>query len=231
MGNTFFTPAWRWQDHTQTELMLLQAYVSNVEAQLDQGLISFAKTHVVVFEEGTPDEQQRVFLDGIDMDDWDVESIYNEVLPRFHRSAALLTLCAWFEDRLANLCHAYQTETGSRLSLKDLKDSGVKGSRTYLCKVIGLELSGPNNERTWQDVLSVYRVRNAVAHLGGTLTSLNERERQVVQTTLALDPQSLELTDRSLSLALNVLRRYALQIASVARDYDKAQRALSKEHL
>lgn len=218
MGSFALTPLWFWASNTVSELVMLQAYVTNVETQLAKGLIGLVKPEKFIAYEGTEDEHERVIFDGIDSWDWDVEGIYKEHFPRLHRRAVLLTLCAWLEDNLEGLCRVFQRETGNPLAVHDLKHSGIGRALTYLKTVGQLDLDNDAHKTAWQQVKLIYDYRNKIAHTGGSLEGLKEQHRKKLAKTLSLNPESEELTEMSLSTVIEAFRTLLLTIRSAIQD-------------
>lgn len=214
---------WRWTDRWQTEHMMLNAYVTNIEAQLAKGLKGLVTPETFIVEEGTPDEHKRVIYDGIDDYDWDVDSIYNDYFPSLHRSAVLLTICAWFENALNDLCDGFQRETNNPLSVADTTGSGINRAKKYLITVGELDLDSTDHKLAWDQVTRIYKYRNAIAHVGGDLTSLKEQHRKAIEKTLALDPVTLDLTESSLSNALHDFYLLASSISVATRARERAR--------
>lgn len=213
---------WLWTDRWQAEHMMLRAYIQNIETQLTRGLKVLVDREEIVVEEGTPDEHQRIIYDGIDDYDWDIDSIYNEYFPSLHRSAVLLTICAWFENTLNALCAGFQRETSNPLSVAEVRGAGIHRAKRYLRIVGKLDLDSDEHKRAWDRVTKIYKYRNAVAHVGGDLASLKEQERAEIQKVLELDPTTLELSPNSLAEALDAFYRVASTISKATQERETA---------
>ncbi|MFI5089860.1 MAG: hypothetical protein ACHP7P_07360 [Terriglobales bacterium] len=100
-----------------------------------------------------------------------MEEIFEEYFPSLQRRSALLTVWGFLEHELDKLCLLYQSEKGFRLAFSDLSGKGIDRSTGYLEKVAGL--GGLKASREWDDIKTVQRIRNVIAHDDGKL-----RDRQ-----------------------------------------------------
>lgn len=172
------SPTARWAQETSDALSILSTYVTNVERQLELGLKEFVS---VIDEgrlgEGEPYEVNVKIYDGLEDHNWDISGIFEEYFPRLHRGSVLMTLCAFFEDRLNTLCRLYQEEQGLENEIHDSRDRGIVRARRYLAGIVGLDLTSPQFQAAWDRTRAVYEVRNNLAHSGSRLQRSHRKLR------------------------------------------------------
>lgn len=99
----------------------------------------------------------------IDDELWNV----SEVFPHLHRSAALLSIFAFFDHNLNAVCDALAEEHGKRLRVVDIHGRGLARAKIYLSKEIGIAF--PGTSEAWQELAQLNDLRNAIAHRDGLL--------------------------------------------------------------
>jgi hypothetical protein len=104
---------------------------------------------------------------GLDRSGWDLETIFEQYFPSLQRRSALLTLWGFVEHELDQLCSLYQSEKSFILTFSDLSGKGIDRSTAYLEKVAGL--NGLNASQVWDDLKTIQRIRNVIAHDDGRL--------------------------------------------------------------
>lgn len=216
-----------WGQMAMEHIVLLSAYVSNVERQLELGLDQFVSHRDTgKHGEGTPFEIEYEVLDGMSDHDWDVEGIYADTFPNLHRSSVFLTLCATFEHQLNVLCKHYQQERKLRVAFTDLKGRGVNRAEEYLTKVVGLTLDSRDSQATWKHLRDTYRVRNIIAHSDGRLEDRHMEERRVIERSrhLSLKGNEIRLSAGFLPDVLDRFRGVVLIIDQADRIWRSATR-------
>ncbi len=134
---------------------LITSFVQGIEKQAAESVAAFrASKH--------SDGHQ-----GLDEDSWDLKEIFEAYFPSLQRSSAFLTVWGFLEHELDKLCLQYQSEKGFGLTLSDLSDKRIDRSTSYLEKVAGLE--GLKSSKEWDEIKTVQRIRNVVAHDNGRL--------------------------------------------------------------
>lgn len=83
-------------------------------------------------------------------------------LPYLYRGSALLTILGFFEHNLNAVCESLRKERGVTTGITDLPGRGLRRSKLYITKHIGL--SFPSNSESWGLVLKYADVRNLIAH-------------------------------------------------------------------
>lgn len=164
---------------------LLDAYVSDIERQVQKGIVDFGTlAEQVTVESGHPDEQGKVVIvhQGLDDETWDLRAIFHEYFPGLQRRSALITLFSFFEHELNKLCSLFQTTEGFKLSLRDVAGSGIERARTYLYKVASLDLDQPAAH--WNEIRNIQSIRNVLVHVDGRLRSQEGVDRTALRRYL-----------------------------------------------
>lgn len=79
----------------------------------------------------------------------------------------MLTVSAYFEHELNELCRLYQSEKSFKLGLSDLGDKGIVRSSCYLEKMAGLDTHKTSEE--WDHIKKIQEIRNVIVHQDGKL--------------------------------------------------------------
>jgi hypothetical protein len=148
-------------------LELLETFAKGVEQQAADSILKYRSS--VPTEAG-----QR----GLDPQTWDLTIIFEEYFPTLQRRSAFLTIWGFLEHELDKLCLLYQSEKGFKLSFSDLSAKGVDRSTAYLEKVVGL--AGLKISKEWEDIRTIQRIRNVVAHADGKLQHPNGQTRDEI---------------------------------------------------
>ena len=142
---------------------LMHSFVRGVEKQATASLAEYRAKR-------TAREHQ-----GLDGDTWDLDSIFEEHFPSLQRRSALLTVWGFLEHELDKLCSLYQSEKGFKLAVSDLSEKGIDRSTNYLEKVAGL--NGLKASPEWNNLKTLQRIRNLIAHEEGKLRDRNGKPR------------------------------------------------------
>lgn len=164
---------------------LLDAYVSDIERQVEKGIDDFAnQAEQVVVEPEHPDEPGRVVTIHQGLDDvmWDLHAVFHEYFPALQRRSALITLYSFFEHELNKICSLFQMTEKYKLSLRDVAGSGIERARTYLRKVASIDLDQPAVH--WNEIRNIQRVRNLLVHADGRLPSNDHADRTPIHIYL-----------------------------------------------
>lgn len=135
---------------------LITSFVQGIEKQAAESVAAFRASKHSDGHQGLNNE-----------DSWDLKEIFEAYFPSLQRSSAFLTVWGFLEHELDKLCLQYQSEKGFGLTLSDLSDKGIDRSTSYLEKVAGLE--GLKSSKEWDEIKTVQRIRNVVAHDNGRL--------------------------------------------------------------
>lgn len=183
------SPTALWAQDTTDTLNILSAYVTNVERQLELGLKEFVSvTEEGLLGAGDPGEVNIKIYDGLDDHNWDISGIFQEYFPQLHRGSVLMTLCAFFEDRLNSLCVLYQNEQGLQHEFKHSRDRGIVRARKYLMGTVGLDLNSPRFQAAWDTTQAIYQVRNNLAHAGSRVQPSHSKLRAAIRKLRHIKP-------------------------------------------
>jgi hypothetical protein len=83
-------------------------------------------------------------------------------LPYLYRGSALLTILGFFEHNLNAVCESLRKEHGVTTGITDLPGRGLRRSKLYITKHIGLPF--PSDSESWGLVLKYADIRNLIAH-------------------------------------------------------------------
>jgi hypothetical protein len=135
---------------------LITSFVQGIEKQAAESVAAFkASKH---WKDGHQ---------GLDESSWDLKEIFEEYFPGLQRRSAFLTVWGFFEHELDKLCLQFQSEKGFGLTVSDLSGKGIDRSTSYLEKVAGLE--GLKSSKEWNEIKTMQRMRNVIAHDNGRL--------------------------------------------------------------
>ena len=92
------------------------------------------------------------------------EELWNvtENFPYLFRASALLSILGFFEHNLNVVCDALRKEFSKEVKITDLPGKGLKRSKQYISKVIGVNF--PANSKSWKILLKLSEIRNLIAH-------------------------------------------------------------------
>jgi len=95
--------------------------------------------------------------------------------PRILEASLFITLYAFLEHTLIQLCGIIGIRGGYSLRVSDVKGRGVEAARIYIKKAA--ELPFPDESRGWRDI-QIYRlIRNCIVHQDGRVSD-NDRKLQ-----------------------------------------------------
>lgn len=125
MVNPLKVPPWlrlqQWYPFRITpEVDLLHTYVQDMEAQVAHGVATYhAEKLTELYPDGAPQENAQVVTHHRDFNgyEWDVPRVFEIHFPNLQRSAAVITLCSFFEFELEQLCRFMHETRPSRLQL------------------------------------------------------------------------------------------------------------------
>lgn len=89
----------------------------------------------------------------------EIERVYQ----RMHRYSAVLTIYAYLEDVLNQICATKEKQCV--ISLSDLKGEGIVRAQTYLKKIVGVDFDNINSQ--WSDLSTLNQLRNCIMHGNG----------------------------------------------------------------
>ncbi len=111
---------------------------------------------------------------------WDLH-LNQSRYPSIHRSALVIAIYCYLEDRLNGLCETFSESVDSSIRLRDLNGRGIERAILYLSRVVGLEF---DDIESMSFIKSANQLRNKLVHAGGVLAkdSNDDLNRFVQQT-------------------------------------------------
>ncbi|WP_169801073.1 hypothetical protein [Halalkalibacter krulwichiae] len=127
-------------------------------------------------------------------DDW-----YNHrfVYSQTHRKSLFNTIYSFLEKTLLNICQKQDKSNKSLVKYSDINGKGIDKSRTYLTKVIGINIP----QTDWEILKSYQSIRNSLAHNDGENISQNDKIPPAIRKVesiriendrIKLDPEACE---------------------------------------
>lgn len=116
-------------------------------------------------KEMTEEEMER----SSDMFADDLHQIEN-IFSRLSLNAFVIILYSFIEDGLNDLCDAERQDKKIKLRYTDMKGKGIRRAKSYLEKVIDLNLyigENAKNKRYWDEIIALNKLRNAIVHNDG----------------------------------------------------------------
>ena len=110
------------------------------------------------------------------------------VFPRLLRSALLGSTFSLFEHSLHALCADLGKRTATRLTVDDLRGSGIGRAKLFLERVAGVPF--PNPDPLWEDIDHIRLLRNCIVHSTGHL-----RDRESALGRFVRQHPSLEMDE------------------------------------
>lgn len=165
---------------------LLSAYGKDIEAQVTKGIAGYqVNAEIEVVESTRAEESARLITHHLGLDDetWDLRSIFEEYFPNLQRRSALITLLAFFEHALDNLCKRVRIQSGYNIDLSDIGEKGIRRSTTYLLKVA--EMDGIRTSSEWHEVKQIQLIRNQIVHSDGKLPGPTDARRARLEDYIA----------------------------------------------
>ena len=150
----------------EVTLQLICGFVKTIESQADESYPKYQSEVDTVGDDTCPYTSVEIY-NGLDSASWDLDSIFKDYFPSLQRRSALLSIFSLFENELNKLCYLYMAEKSITIDLSDLKGSGVVRAVEYLSKVV--EINTHKSSREWQEIKSIQKLRNVIAHQDGKL--------------------------------------------------------------
>lgn len=159
---------------------LLEAYAKDVDAQIEQSIQAYrndSKEEELHNGYDAPPEIIRHHR-GIDDQSWDLHDVFEEYFPNLQRASTVLTLFAFFERELEDLCSLVQSAEGYKIAFRDVYGGGIERAVTYLEKVCGIDTG--KNSVEWAEVKAIQAVRGLIAHGGRADLKQNAKVRDAI---------------------------------------------------
>jgi hypothetical protein len=149
----------------QFSIELLRKYIRGVEQQVNSSVNAFRKREKEIqvleeAEEGYADAVET--YQGLDDSTWDLTGIFETYFPNLQRRSGLITLYSFLEHELEQLCGLFVETEKMKLSLNDIRGTGIERSSLFLEKVVGLQID--RSTILWQEIRNTQKVRNLVVH-------------------------------------------------------------------
>ena len=130
----------------------------------------------------------------------------------------IISLATILERFIDVFCEACMVHRNIELSYKNLKGSMLSQFKTYMKKVINLNI--PFEKSIWADINSVYEIRNNLVHRGGNLP---EEKRKTIEafvrrkSSFAISEGNyIEVTANSCKEAASIIKEFFQVIIQVA---------------
>ncbi|NDZ12776.1 hypothetical protein C7T35_10465 [Variovorax sp. WS11] len=146
---------------------LLRAYADDVNAQVKQSIEAYrydSEEEDVETDDYPPQVKTVRHHRGLDDESWDLHDVFEDYFPNLQRASAVITLFAFFERELEDLCNLIQSIEGYGMNVRDVHGSGIERAVTYLEKVCGIDTYRGSKE--WAEVKAIQLVRGTLAHGG-----------------------------------------------------------------
>jgi len=198
----------------ETRLKDAENYLNQMDIHLSSGKTELEKA----FEDASKDFVEED--DGPDLYSFFENNFHNyeKIFPSYTYNSMLLSLYGFFEHWLKRLCELDSRKKLSGITIKDMAGGNyIEKSRQYFIKVAGLDLSSV--EREWNDIKTVQRLRNSIAHNNASIYSdssktLSQQDLFLFVTgkasvTMEADTGDFFINDKSLLLEIiETFRRY-----------------------
>ncbi len=144
------------------------------------------------------------------------EELWNakEIYPCLFRASALLSILGFFEHNLNVVCETLRKEFGKETKVTDLPGKGLKRSKLYISKKIGVDF--PANSESWNRLLKLSDVRNLIAHRD---SQIKDNNPDLVRFIKENQYMSIDLTNRvrlhkgALNYLVNYLHEFFKELA------------------
>jgi acyl carrier protein phosphodiesterase len=160
-----------WYQNEATFLIdFLRGYVLSIERNAGNTIKHYEHNVDVVDSEVQPDNvlvSATEIYDGLTSDTFPLEVMYRVWFPNMQRRSALLTLFSLLERTLEDLCDSLSSDMRLTVDIQDIKGNGLERTMLFMKKVVGLQLD--LNSLTWNEIRSVQKIRNVIAHADGRL--------------------------------------------------------------
>lgn len=90
----------------------------------------------------------------------------------------LIALCSWVESELDGLARKHELANPAGIRLDEVAGTGLRRSRLFLLRVAGVQFPDGAN---WGKLLSIYKLRNQIAHADGSSLKLAPAEQGLLR--------------------------------------------------
>ncbi|WP_065204328.1 hypothetical protein [Shewanella woodyi] len=173
---------------------LLIGFADSTESQISSHIQNYRenKQNIVIEHDGIPEADYMVTeFAGLTSDTWDLESVFSEYYPNLHRRSAVLTIVGVFEHEFDKLCAKCFEEFDLDKSLEDTSGKGLERAIKYMSKEVKVEMH--KSTQTWQTVLKIVKLRNAIIHQDGkTIDHQGNEIAAIIEHCKALESLSID---------------------------------------
>jgi hypothetical protein len=161
---------WRFQ----TDLRLIRGYVEQMRSSFK---LAAAEIHRKFNEEieGLPHDEAQAIWDVTAQSVSNLESDFVVICT----SNTFVGIYTILEHQLFRICEVRQKEMGFKVSVGDVRGSGIDACRTYLEKVCGIDV--PKEPTEWKTIKRLQRLRNVLAHERGRLQESDKDLREYIE--------------------------------------------------
>ncbi|MCC4834775.1 hypothetical protein LMH66_19205 [Shewanella sp. 10N.7] len=177
---------------------LLIVFADSTESQISSQIQNYRenKQNIVIEHDGIPEADYMVTeFAGLTSDAWDLKSVFSEYYPNLHRRSAFLTIVGIFEHEFDKLCTKCFEEFDLDKSLEDTSGKGLERAIKYMSKEVKVKMH--KSTQTWQTVLKIVKLRNAIIHQDGkTIDHQGNEIAAIIEHCKALESLSIDENDQ-----------------------------------
>lgn len=107
-------------------------------------------------------------------------NLIHNILPRFFRNPALVSLYAIYESGVTGIASHLQQRSRKNLKLKDIRGGGFLDQANKYFKYV-LEVPLYSDNFTWKHLKMLMVLRHTIAHCNGRLEAVNEKHREKIK--------------------------------------------------
>ena len=135
------------------------------------------------------------------------------------------TLFAVYESVVIKIAGIIQKRQGQQISLDDIKGGFLSGAQKYYKRVLQFELS--TSDKSWQRLMLLSDLRNAIAHANGRLDSVKEnlRNRILKQKGVKDEFGYLIISGAFLREIFTLVKEDLEDLLTRYKEWDKANRS------
>jgi hypothetical protein len=162
--------------------------------------------------------ETRLDLEARGLDGEGSDELYEHHSDRWHNLAVgfparffnsfLIAYCSWVESELDSLSRQHEVANPSALRLDEVAGTGLRRSRLYLKRVVGIQFPDVGD---WSKLLSIYRIRNQIAHADGASLKLKPAEQALLLAHGCAGHDAIQriaLNEQFCRMALEAARRF-----------------------
>lgn len=143
-----------------------------------------------------------------------------EVLPYLFRGSALLSILGFYEHNLNAVCDSLKEEFNKDVRITDLNGKGLRRSKLYMSKEIGITF--PANTEAWNYLLKLSDIRNLISHRDSLVKDDNPELLRFIENTpyLSVDfTNRVRLHEGALNSLLDYLDMFFKELSEAICDF------------